>query len=78
MSAPTVHSTSTLTVDLELFEEKNCKLRAEKRLKGTHTSWMAFICSSQLQSLKQVGGPVLPEEFSLCLATMKRKKYIHT
>lgn len=71
-----MHSTSMLTVDPELFEEKNWNLRAEK-LKGTHLM-MAFIYSSQLQPLKQVGGAGLPEEFSLCSATQKRNKQMHT
>ena len=77
VSAPTVHSASMLTVDPELFEEQNCNLRAEKP-KDTHTSWMAFIYSSQLQPLKQMGGAGLPEEFSLCSEIQKRNKQMHT
>jgi len=67
-----------LTADWELFEERNWKLRAEKRLKYAHTSYMAFICSSQLQLVKQVKNAVLPEKFSLCLATVKRNIQVHT
>lgn len=49
-------STSVLTVVHGLFEDRNWRLRVEKRLKDAHPSQMAFILSSQLQALKQVGG----------------------